>query len=365
MSGQNDNKYLYWTKEGLYRLRPASQETESGQKQNSTPSDPLGEEGEATRFLDAYSQAVIQVAERVGPAVVNIGVTKRGPGPFQNRPDSFGQAGLGSGFIFTPDGYVLTNSHVAHGATRLEVTLADGRVFSAQLVGEDPHTDLAVLSIPASNLPVGKLGDSAELRVGQLVIAIGNPFGFQCTVTAGVISALGRSLRAQTGRLIENVIQTDAAMNPGSSGGPLVNSRGEVVGINTAIIFPAQGICFAIPVNTAKLVIGQLLSEGKVTRGYLGVVGQSVTLHRRIVRLHHLPSDQAVLVASVNPGSPAEQAGLRKADVIISFDHSPVKNVDDLQKLLAERPVGKEYSLEILRGSEKIELTVIPREAPD
>ncbi|GFP42429.1 serine protease Do [Candidatus Hakubella thermalkaliphila] len=365
MSSQNDNKYPSSTEEGLYYLRPASQETEPGQEQASSSSGPLEDESEATKFLDAYSQAVIQVAERVSPAVVNIGVTKRGPGPFQNRPDSFGQAGLGSGFIFTPDGYVLTNSHVAYGATRIEATLADSRVFSAQLVGEDPHTDLAVLSIPASNLPVGKLGDSAELRVGQLVIAIGNPFGFQCTVTAGVISALGRSLRAQTGRLIENVIQTDAAMNPGSSGGPLVNSRGEVVGINTAIIFPAQGICFAIPANTAKLVIGQLLTEGRVTRGYLGVAGQSVTLQRRIVRLHHLPSDQVVLVTSVNPGSPAEQAGLRKADVIVSFDHSPLKSVDDLLKLLAERPVGKEYSLEILRGPDKLQLTVIPRESPD
>jgi len=256
-------------------------------------------------LLDAYSEAVVHAAEAVAPSVVNIEVRRKD-----------GQrAGSGSGFIITPDGFVLTNSHVVHGADRVEVVLADGRRPDAHLIGDDPDTDLAVLRLFAPRVSPVRLGESKSIRAGQLAIAIGNPYGFQCTVTAGVVSALGRSFRARTGRLIDDIIQTDAALNPGNSGGPLVNSRGEVIGVNTAVILPAQGICFAIAIDTAKYVAAWLIKDGRIRRSYIGVGGQNVPLHRRLVRHYQLPVSSGVLVISVSARSPAHRAGLREGDL--------------------------------------------------
>jgi len=271
------------------------------------------------------------------------------------------RGGTGSGFIFTPDGFILTNSHVVHNASRIEVALLDGSRYEASLIGDDPDTDLAVIRITAPNLVPAKLGDSQAIRVGQLMVAIGNPFGFQTTVTAGVASALGRSLRSTSGRLIDNVIQTDASLNPGNSGGPLVNARGEVVGVNTAIIRPAQGICFAIAVNTAIQVASQLIQKGRITRGYLGVGGQDIPLHRRIVRYHSLEREEGILVISVEPESPADKAGLREGDVIVSIGDQPVSGVDDLHRLLTEDRIGEDTALTFIRRfSEKLRVLVRP-----
>lgn len=316
-------------------------------------------------LLDAYSQAVINAAEKVSPAVVNIDVRKRLRGKestsFRNPEELRGN---GSGFIFTPDGFILTNSHVVHQADKLDVTLIDGRHFQADLVGDDPDTDLAVVRINGPNLIPAPLGDSQRIRVGQLVIAIGNPYGFQYTVTSGVISALGRSLRATSGRLIDNIIQTDAALNPGNSGGPLVTSQGEVVGVNTAMILAAQGICFAIGINTAKFVAGKLIKEGRIRRSYIGLGGQNVQLHRRIVRFHHLPVESGILVLSVENNSPAQTAGLSEGDVIIGFDGKPVAGIDDLHKVLTEEKVGVKTPLTIIRRSDKLVLDIVPEESP-
>jgi S1-C subfamily serine protease len=304
-------------------------------------------------LLDAYSQAVTRAAELVSPAVVNVEV--------RQRPD--GQ-GSGSGFLFTPDGLILTNSHVVHRAAHLDVTLTDGRRMQADLVGEDPDTDLAVLRIDAPGLTPVRLGDSRSLRVGQVVIAIGNPYGFQYSVTAGVVSALGRSLRARSGRLIDNIIQTDAALNPGNSGGPLVTAQGQVVGVNTAVILPAQGLCFAIPINTAKLVAGRLIKDGKIRRGHLGVGGQNVPIPRRLVRAHRLPSETGVLVVSVEEGSPAKRAGLAEGDLIVGYGQQPVAGIDDLHRLLIDEEVGVRANLAIIRASELITLGITPGESP-
>jgi len=316
-------------------------------------------------LLDAYSQAVTHVVERVRPSVVNIEVHKQATGrPGSKRSFSREAQGSGSGFVFTPDGFILTNSHVVHQSSGLEVTLSDGRQFQADLVGDDAHTDLAVIRINAPGLIPAPLGDSQSIRVGQMAIAIGNPYGFQCSVTAGVVSALGRSLRSRSGRLIDNIIQTDAALNPGNSGGPLVTSTGSVMGVNTAVILPAQGLCFAIAINTAKFVAGRLIKDGKVRRSYIGVGGQNVPLHRRMVRFHNLPVESGVLVVSIEAGSPATASGLADGDVIVGFHGQPVAGIDDLHKLLTDSHVGVKSPLTIIRQMEKKELEIIPAEAP-
>lgn len=313
---------------------------------------------------DAYSQTVIQAVERIAPSVVSVGLELRAPEQLQYR-GIYELRGVGSGVIITPDGYVLTNSHVVESAARIEMRLQDGRVFSGRIVGNDPHTDLAVLSIPESGLPTAELGDSSLLRVGQLVIAIGNPLGFQATVTAGVISALGRSLRAQTGRLIENVIQTDAALNPGSSGGPLVDSRGRVIGINTAIIVGSQGICFSIPINTAKWVASELIHEGRVRRAYLGIYGQTVNLDRRLIVRYRLGSSTAVLVTDVQPHTAATKAGLRPGDIIVQIGNNPIASLDDLQLALGRQSIGAPLDVYILRNGKQIKLEAYPTELVD
>jgi S1-C subfamily serine protease len=311
-------------------------------------------------LLDAYSQAVIGAVERVAPAVVKIDVRQRLVGGRRNQPMEVG--GSGSGFIFTPDGLILTNSHVVHGASSIEITLADARRLRADLVGEDPDTDLAVVRIQAPDLVAAPLGDSSKLRPGQLVIAIGNPLGFQATVTSGVVSALGRSLRNRSGRMMDNIVQTDAALNPGNSGGPLVNSRGEVVGVNTAVIMPAQGIAFAVAINTAKFTAGRLIRDGRIRRGYLGVAGQTVELHPRLVRAYSLTSNSGVLIMSVEPQSPAYATGLRERDIIISLGGQSVSGVDDLQRLLADRPIGLPLPMVVIRGTERREFAIVPAE---
>ncbi|MDX2244067.1 MAG: trypsin-like peptidase domain-containing protein [Leptolyngbyaceae cyanobacterium bins.302] len=312
-------------------------------------------------LLDAYSQAVTAAAERVSPSVVNIEVFQPDRRRMRNAQQPQETRGNGSGFIITPDGYILTNSHVVHGASRIEVTLSDGRHFQADLVGDDPETDLAVVRIHSqTQLIPAALGDSSSVKVGQLAIAIGNPYGFQYTVTAGVVSALGRSLRAKSGRLIDSVIQTDAALNPGNSGGPLVNSRGEVIGVNTAVIYPAQGICFATSIDTAKFVAASLIKEGKVTRGYIGIAGQTVPLHRRIVRFFNLNTENGVLVVSVEPNSPAQQSGLAEGDVIVGIDDKLISSIDDLHKQLTGDRVGVAIALLIIRGNEQRTITIVP-----
>ena len=308
--------------------------------------------------LDAYSRAVISAAQKVSPSVVSIQIIRPGRG----RRDELGS---GSGFFFTPDGFALTNSHVVHGAAAIEILLTDGRSLQADLVGDDPDTDLAVIRASGAAFPTAPLGDSESLRVGQMVIAIGNPFGLDTSVTAGVVSAVGRSLRSASNRKIENVIQTDAALNPGNSGGPLVTAAGEVVGVNTAIIQHAQGLCFAVPSATAKYVAGRLIRDGRIRRGAIGIMSQTVTLPRLFVDTNQLPHATGALVAGVEPDSPAEAAGLRRGDVIVEMAGQAVKSVDDLHRLLTDPVPGSAIALVAIRRGAKWRGEVVPRERPD
>ena len=306
-----------------------------------------------TDLLDAYSRAVTHAVEVVAPSVVSIEVRSASAGGPRGRR---GGTGAGSGFVFAADGLVLTNSHVVDGASSVGVTLPDGRECEADVVGQDPHSDIAVIRISASELTAASFGDSRGLRPGQLVIAIGNPYGFQHSVTAGVVSALGRSLRSRSGRLIEHVIQTDAALNPGNSGGPLVASDGRVVGVNTAIIASGQGLCFAVPISTVVDVLPSLLRDGRVRRGYLGLAGQSVPLLRRVTRFHRMTQAGGVLVTTLEPGSPAAAAGVREGDLIVGFDGDPVESLDDLHRLLTEARIGTSATLTLLRDAVRIEV---------
>jgi S1-C subfamily serine protease len=307
-------------------------------------------------LLDAYSQAVIRAVELVSPSLVTVELG----GETGRRP----QGGQGSGFVFTPDGLILTNSHVVHQARAIHVALSDGRRIPATLIGDDPDTDLAVVRASSSGLPALKLGDSQAIRVGQLVIAIGNPLGFSATVTAGVVSALGRSLRSRSGRLMDDIIQTDAALNPGNSGGPLVNSRGEVIGVNTAIIAGAQGLCFAIAANTAQYVVGRLIRDGRIRRSYIGVAGQNVPIARQIVRYYGLAVTSGILVASIEPGSPASKSQLREGDLVIGLDHRDISSIDQLHRFLNEERIGQQTTLTVIRGTEKLDVAVTPAESP-
>jgi S1-C subfamily serine protease len=334
---------------------------------DAVPSPPEGE------IFDAYSRAVMHAVKHVGPSVIKIETRikpsrrqdrdRRPLEPDEIRPDGSRPGGSGSGFAFTPDGLILTNSHVVHGAVGIEVVLPDGRRLGADLMGDDPDTDLAVLRAPDSELPAAPLGDSSNLRPGQLAIAIGNPYGFQATVTAGVVSALGRSLRSRNGRLMDGIIQTDAALNPGNSGGPLVDANGTVIGVNTAMILPAQGLCFAIPINTARWVASHLIRHGKIRRAWLGIGGQQVTLQRRRVRQLELASEKALMVVHVEKGSPAATAGLREGDIIVGFEKEPISGVDDLHRSLSDARIGEVCSIALLRRGERIEVQIRPIES--
>ncbi|MEK6796797.1 MAG: trypsin-like peptidase domain-containing protein [Spirochaetota bacterium] len=311
--------------------------------------------------FDAYSHAVIRAVDRVGPSVVHV-IIKNGeriPPPEDNS-----EGGSGSGFIFTPDGFIITNSHVVHGANAIDALLPSGERHEAEIIGDDPHSDIAVIRIHgASALPYAPLGDSRKLRVGQLVIAIGNPYGFQSTVTAGVISALGRSFRSRSGRLIDNIIQTDASLNPGNSGGPLVTSHGEVIGVNTAIISAAQGICFAIPSASAEFSALHLMREGRIRRGYLGIGGQDVPLHRKVIRYFELPVEHGIRIISMEKGTPASRAGLIIGDIIVAFNDHAIDSVDSLHRVLGEDTIGKKCVVTVIRDNRRISSAVFPSES--
>jgi S1-C subfamily serine protease len=340
---------------------PASEPRDAEEEQVHTADDPAI----SSEPLDAYSRAVVGVVEKVGPAVVKITAVHRHTARTPVGPRTFETPGAGSGVIIAPDGYVLTNSHVVHQATRLEATLADGRILPARLIGDDPTSDLAVIQVGGTGLPHASLGDSDRLRVGQLVVAIGNPLGFQATVTAGVVSALGRSLPGQGGRLIEDLIQTDAALNPGNSGGPLVDASGRVVGINTAVIQGAQGICFAVPSNTARWIAGLLIRDGRVHRAFLGVSAEARPLPRHIAREHGLGEAPGIGILQVVPGSPAERAGVRVGDVLVSIEGTRVTSVAELQRLLSRAEVGTTMTVDVVRGGQRIPLLVALSAAPN
>ncbi len=334
------------------RIRRILDETPTTRASGAAGSDAPSER----ELLDAYSEAVAGAAEKVGPSVVNIEV--RGA-QGRDRP-----SGTGSGFVFTPDGFILTNSHVVDRAAEVSVMLHDGRRVGAEIIGNDPDTDLAVVRIGARDLVPANLGDSRALRVGQIAIAVGSPLGFQHTVTAGVISAVGRSLRSVTGRLIDNVIQTDAALNPGNSGGPLVDSRGRVIGVNTATILPAQGLCFAIAIDTGKFVAARLIRDGRIERRYIGIAGANTALPRRLARFHRIAADTCVVAAAVEPGSPADTAGMKVNDLIVACGSAPIRGIDDLQRTLADEPVGSRISVTVVRGAEKLVLEIVTARPP-
>ena len=313
-------------------------------------------------LLDAYSAAVTSAVESITPSVLAIEIVKsRGTGVRAGGE----VAGAGSGFIFTPDGFALTNSHVVHDADRLRVTLTDGRRLEAEKIGDDQDTDLAVIRIDAPDLVPARLGDSDHIRPGQVAVAVGCPFGFQCTVTSGIVSALGRSLRAQSGRLMDGIIQTDAPLNPGNSGGPLVTSQGAVIGVNTAVIAMAQGLCFAIPINTAKFVAGRLIKDGRLRRAYVGFGGQAVPLLRAVTRFYKLPLASGILVVTTEPESPAAAAGLLEGDIMVRFGDRAVDRVETLQRMLTDAQIGVETTMTIVRGNELRELRVVPAERRD
>jgi S1-C subfamily serine protease len=316
-----------------------------------------GTRTEDLALLDAYSQAVVQAVDKASPTVVHIQVSGH---------DRRGETnGSGSGFIFAPDGFILTNSHVVHGASRIEAILLDGRRLAAELIGDDPDTDLAVVRVHESGLTAARLGDSEALRVGQLVIAIGNPLGFQTTVTAGVVSALGRSLRSQSGRLIDNIIQTDAALNPGNSGGPLVTANGDVIGVATAIILGAQGLCFATPINTAAYVAPRLIRDGRIRRGWLGIGGQNIKVAPHMAHVLGMKAESGVLVISIEHGSPAERAGVQERDLIVEFDGKAIASIDDLHKHLSDESIDKPVELVAIRQSQRITIHAVPRDSSD
>lgn len=323
---------------------------------STSPDGSRAAESSEIEALDAYSRVITRVVETVGPSVVKLEVEHAGGGRGQ-------QNGQGSGFVFTDDGLILTNSHVVHRSNRIHVVLQDGRRLTADLVGDDPDTDLAVVRISAADLVSAQLGDSSRLRQGQLVVAIGNPLGFQTTVTAGIVSAVGRTLRSTTGRLMDAIIQTDAALNPGNSGGPLVDAQGLVIGVNTAVILPAQGLCFAIPANTARWVASMLIRDGRVRRAFLGIGGQHVVLQRRLVREHDLASEQALMVVHVETGSPAHDAGIAEGDIVLSFGAESVTGVDDLHRLLTDRAIGVATTLTVLRRGQRKDVEITPRES--
>lgn len=329
--------------------------TENTENQTSTlPANP------DALLLDAYSRTIVGVSENASPAVVQIKVNKRQlPNRNPHRQQPFG---TGSGFIISTDGFIVTNSHVVHNAEKIGVALQDGREFEGKIVGEDPATDIAVLRIAGDKLRAVRFGDSDRLQVGQLAVAIGNPYGFQYSVTAGVVSALGRTLRSESGRLIDDVIQTDAALNPGNSGGPLVNSQGLVIGVNTAVILPAQGLCFAVASNLAQYVVGKLILEGKVRRGYIGIAGQTIPLNPQLVGYHQLSRKSGVLVQGVEPDGPANNSGLNVGDIIIAFGEDPVHSIDDLHRLLSDKTIGIASALTVLRQNRRESVKVIPGE---
>jgi S1-C subfamily serine protease len=344
--------------------RPAARALSGSSAESEPTLAPPAPAGAGADLLDAYSRAVVSAAERISPSVVKIDVGARRRGRPAAGAESDPEArGSGSGFLFTPDGFILTNSHVVHGAERIDVALIDGQRRRADLIGDDPETDLAVVRIDAPGLQPAALGDASAVRVGQLVIAVGNPLGFQCTVTSGVVSALGRSLRSRSGRLIDNVIQTDAALNPGNSGGPLVTSRGEVVGVNTAMILGAQGICFAIAISTAQYVAGQLIKEGRVRRSVIGVAAHNATLHRRAVRTNALSGSGAVLVVSVEENGAAQRAGVEPGDLIVRFDEHEIGGIDELHRALTADRVGVPSTLTVLRHGQRLAIEIVPEES--
>ncbi len=319
-------------------------------------------------LLDAYSRTVVSVSKKISASVVHIKVGQNHNHNHSQSARNYGvpeAGGSGSGFIFTPDGFILTNSHVVHNEEHIEVVLTDGRRYEAGPVGDDPDTDLAVIRISESGLDAAVFGDSSRLTVGQLAVAVGNPYGFQNTLTAGVISALGRSFYSSNGRLIDNVIQTDAALNPGNSGGPLLNSLGEVIGVNTAVILQAQGLCFSIPSNTAQYVASLLMKDGKIRRGYIGIGGQNVELHRKLAHYYKLPRDTGFLVINVRKESPAEAAGIMEGDIIVEFDGKPIGSMDDLHRLLTEESIGHKKEITVIRFTEKKTMEILPGNQPD
>jgi S1-C subfamily serine protease len=328
-----------------------------------TTLEPSAQDNRDEELLDAYSRTVTRVVKNIGPAVAHVHIKRKAT----RSPDRHSREleGTGSGVFITPDGYCITNNHVVEEANVFTVTTSDGSTYSADLIGNDTATDLALLKVQASGLHIASLGDSDRLQVGQLVVAIGNPLGFQNTVTAGVVSALGRSLRSRNGRLIENIIQTDAALNPGNSGGPLVDSRGLVIGINTAIIPNAQGICFAVPINTLRWVLTSILRDGRVIRAFLGIAGQNIPLPVRVVRHFQLANETGVQIINVISNSPAGISGLREGDVIVSMNEKPITGVDDIHRSLTKEDIGMTIRLVVLRDwVNKLELSIIPTETP-